>query len=206
MPKTLREALSEYKGKLVKVGMASGFVYIHTVDENTETDIQSINEAYIQNFNRIVELCDVRIERSDKYIREKVRRANAMRRRDWMIVDKDGKVLRKMTDAKRQEYKRFLGLNSLDVEILIRDRKNVYKRRKERLTRHLREAPPFLEREVLDCYRSMNYTDGAQIILVDGIEEGAYWFKREYDLAERAGRLFYKIFDESYYEQEEGSE
>ena len=203
---TLREALKNYEGQLVKVGMSSGYVYIHIVDESTEEAIQSINDAYIQNFKRIAELCTVRIERSDNYIREKVRRAKQMQRRGWMIVDKDGKPLRKMTDAKRQEYKRYIGLNDMDIEILIHDRKSSYKRRKERLTAHLREDRPFLDREVLECYRSMNFTDGAQILLVDGIEEGAYWFKREYDLAEKAGRLVYKIFDESYYEQEEGSE
>lgn len=203
---TLREALKDYEGQLVKVGMSSGYVYIHIVDESTEEAIQSINDAYIQNFKRIAELCTVRIERSDNYIREKVRRAKQMQRRGWMIVDRDGKPLRKMTDAKRHEYKRYIGLNDMDIEILVHDRKSSYKRRKERLTAHLREDQPFLDREVLECYRSMNFTDGAQILLVDGIEEGAYWFKREYDLAEKAGRLVYKIFDESYYEQEEGSE
>ena len=206
MPTTLREELKKCPGQLVKVGMASGFVYIHIVDEHTEADIQKINDAYIQNFLRIVDLCTLRIERSDNYIREKVRRAKAMRRRDWMILDKDGKPLRKMTDAKRQEYKRFLGLNDEDVEILIQDRKNAYKRRRERLTAHITEDPPFLERIVFDSYRSMNFTDGAQVIIVDGIEEGSYWFKREYDIAEAEGRLVYRVFDETYYEQEEGSE
>ena len=192
---TLREVLEEHKGELVKVGMASGYVYIHTVDETTIPDLERINDVYDSNYQRLIDQHQNTIQNAKESMYENLKKAKEFQKDNWMVVKNGQYVLRPLSDIMKRKYKRLLDMDPEDIELEIANTRAVAKRKQRIFKEHLQTCPRFLDREVYTVYPSMSIIGEGTIILCEGIEEGAYWFKAEYDKITQTNRIALKLFD-----------
>ena len=192
---TLREVLEEHYGELVKVGMSSGFVYIHEVDETTIPDLERINDVYDSNFQRLIDQHQETIKNARQTMYDNLKRAKEFKKDNWMVVKNGQYVVRPLSDVMKRKYKQILALDPEEIELEIANKRSIAKRKQKIFKDHLANCPRFLDREVYTVYPSMSIIGEGTIIICEGIEEGAYWFKAEYDEMARRNKIVLKLFD-----------
>ena len=198
---TLREEIKKHRGKLLKIGMASSFVYVHVCDENTESDIQTINKAYRDNMKMAYEQNKLLIDEYPKRFMNRVMRAKQAKRDGW-IKNTYGKP-QKLSQDSIKKYKKLLAMSPEEIEEHLDEMRDKHIARSRKYSWHLKHDLPMLDRQVLEVYTSFE-DKNTIIVIVEGIEEGAYWFPSEYNKAIKQGKIIMKIFDDE--ESENGEE
>lgn len=173
----LIDELKANSGNIVKVGAMNGFFFIGLADDAV-VDIDKINDRYICNYEETIKSLEKSAENAEKKLRNDIRSAKTF------IKENEGKE-----DVNQKHLSRAMKLVALSPEGIKAEAermRKVYLRRKKRLVDHLKNADRLLNREVIDSYDSI-LGDG-RILIVDGIEEGKYWFPEEYE-AEKEGKI-----------------
>ena len=192
---TLKEALEQHYGDLVKVGFASGFVYIHEVDDNTIPELERINDVYESQYRRLIAQHEDTIKNAEARMQVELERARSFSRDNWMVVKNGQYVLRPISDVMKRKYKMLLRMSDGEIKGEIAMKKATAKRKKAIFENHLASLPRFLEREVISSYPSMSQINEGTVIICDGIEEGAYWFKKEYDRFQEENKIVLRLFE-----------
>ena len=193
MPK-LKERLEAHKGELVKVGMQTGFVYIHKVDKDTERIINTINDAYDANYKRLIQWYEQTYNNAESTLENRIKLAEVARDNKWKVY-RDGKFLRDMAPERVKDCKKLLAMTHEDKLIEISRVRSNARRKKNTFETHLKNCPRFLKREVLEEYPTLPDVDIGTILIVEGIEEGAFWFESEFAKALRHNKFALRLFD-----------
>ena len=161
--KTLREYLRESKNN-VKIGAKGGFFWCGVPNEETSQIIGAFSDKYHDEYKSKLE--DVKNYLS-KF--EKVWDAELRRRGTEIINQKrDTPELMKIIHDEWEQDKRKAKLEAFE--------------KKGFLTAYLKEWKDLLDREIIDHYPSIDYTepDGTEIVIIQGEEKGSYWTTKEF--------------------------
>ena len=175
----LYEALEQYKGYDVKLGTNEGSAYVFcgASDANTIHTMRLISEKHYNSLSRQLFKLMYKMNNFDKLHELKENRIIAA----WR--DRDNEKVKEV-----KAYKKYLKLPTI-VEVkerLAEEKARDYKRTTKqyaKLTDYLTGWTDFLERDVTTIYNSL--TDYTYKILFEGIENGAYWTKQEYERANK---------------------
>lgn len=167
---TLKEQLQKLKVN-VKIGANSGFLFCGTYDEDTIDTLNAISicekekikreikqkSSYLKDFETIW----------DKELRVRYENLEKAKKMD----DKNAKV----TKAEIEEIR----------EAWVKDKENNYnltKKRYDLISEYIKTFQYLPDREVKEIYDTIDVSEpnGTKIIIVDGIEKGAYWLTTEY--------------------------
>ena len=167
---TLKEQLQKLKVN-VKIGANSGFLFCGTYDEDTIDTLNAISirekekikreikqkSSYLKDFDTIW----------DKELRVRYENLEKAKKMD----DKNAKV----TKAEIEEIR----------EAWVKDKENNYnltKKRYDLISDYIKTFQYLPDREVKEIYDTIDVSEpkGTKIIIVDGIEKGAYWLTTEY--------------------------
>lgn len=166
----LIDELKANSGNMVKVGAMNGFFFIGSADDAI-TEIDKINDNYICNYKRSIQLLDKRIQNAEKDLRNDINAA-----KQYVQASKNKDDINKEHLAKAIKLSR---LNPDEIKAEAKRIRKMYLHRKKRLADHLKTAERLLDREVTESYNSI--LGHGRILIVDGIEEGKYWFPDEYE-------------------------
>ena len=191
----LRDALAQHYGELVKVGFASGYVYIHEMDDETFSELERINDVYESQYRRLIAQHEDTIKNAEAKMEAELERARSFSRDNWMVIKNGQYVVRPISDVMKRKYKILLQLSPGEIKGEIANTKAVARRKKAIFENHLSSCPRFLEREVLRSYPSLPRINEGTIFICDGIEEGAYWFKKEFDHFQAQNKVCLKLFE-----------
>ena len=167
---TLKEQLQKLKVN-VKIGANSGFLFCGTYDEDT---IDTLNAISIREKEKIKR----EIKQKSSYLKDfetiwdkelRVRYENLEKAKK--MDDKNAKV----TKAEIEEIR----------EAWVKDKENNYnltKKRYDLISDYIKTFQYLPDREVKEIYDTIDVSEpkGTKIIIVDGIEKGAYWLTTEY--------------------------
>lgn len=167
---TLKEQLQKLKVN-VKIGANSGFLFCGTYDEDT---IDTLNAISIREKDKIKR----EIKQKSSYLKDfetiwdkelRVRYENLEKAKK--MDDKNAKV----TKAEIEEIR----------EAWVKDKENNYnltKKRYDLISEYIKTFQFLPDREVKEIYDTIDVSEpkGTKIIIVDGIEKGAYWLTAEY--------------------------
>lgn len=167
---TLKEQLQKLKVN-VKIGANSGFLFCGTYDEDT---IDTLNAISIREKEKIKR----EIKQKSSYLKDfetiwdkelRVRYENLEKAKK--MDDKNAKV----TKAEIEEIR----------EAWVKDKENNYnltKKRYDLISEYIKTFQYLPDREVKEIYDTIDVSEpkGTKIIIVDGIEKGAYWLTTEY--------------------------
>lgn len=159
---TLRETIKVNKGKNIRVGAATAFIYINKCTRSTPNTLERLS---VKEYERLMDLIDANIAHIldfnniwDKITRERLKKI----------------ILHKKID-KIQAY--------IDEELkeTERNKKKDYEQAKRNIkeyTERLKNFIPYLDREVIKMYQSDINDD--VIIIIQGVEAGESWDEQEY--------------------------
>ena len=167
---TLKEQLQKLKVN-VKIGANSGFLFCGTYDEDT---IDTLNAISIREKEKIKR----EIKQKSSYLKDfetiwdkelRIRYENLEKAKK--MDDKNAKV----TKAEIEEIR----------EAWVKDKENNYnltKKRYDLISEYIKTFQFLPDREVKEIYDTIDVSEpkGTKIIIVDGIEKGAYWLTTEY--------------------------
>lgn len=190
----LCERLDAHKGELVKIGAATGFFYIHKVDKDTERIINIINDAYDANYKRLIEWYTETYDNAEATLENRIKLAEVARDNKWKLY-RDGKFLRDMAPERVKDCKKLLAMTHEDKLIEISRVRSNARRKKNTFEEHLKNSPRILGRQVIDEYPTIPEIDRGTILIVEGIEEGAFWFEGEFAKALRSNKFALRLFD-----------
>ena len=190
----LCERLDAHKGELVKVGAVTGFFYIHKVDKDTERIINIINDAYDANYKRLIEWYTETYDNAEATLENRIKLAQVARDNKWKVY-RDGKFLRDMAPERVKDCKKLLAMTHEDKLIEISRVRSNARRKKNTFEEHLKNSPRILGRQVIDEYPTIPEIDRGTILIVEGIEEGAFWFEGEFAKALRSNKFALRLFD-----------
>lgn len=190
----LCERLDAHKGELVKIGAATGFFYIHKVDKDTERIINIINDAYDANYKRLIEWYTETYDNAEATLENRIKLAEVARDNKWKLY-RDGKFLRDMAPERVKDCKKLLAMTHEDKLIEISRVRSNARRKKNTSEEHLKNSPRILGRQVIDEYPTIPEIDRGTILIVEGIEEGAFWFEGEFAKALRSNKFAPRLFD-----------
>lgn len=183
---TLRNELKKYTGKVVKVGMASSFIYIHKVDDETENDIAEINRLYLEQLKVTARLNENLLNGGyRKKFLDRIEKARKAKLNKWIY--EGGRKKAHYSKEQISEAKRLLSMSPEKIEDHIKSKEKIFSDRKKDFDYRMNEELPMLDREVKEVYKALD--PGTTIIIVEGKEEGRFWFKSEFDLAKSSGHL-----------------
>ena len=158
----LREKLTELKGRSIKLGSAMAFFYIGSVEDDIEDTINAINDDYIQRDNDSLARFEKASMASDDAIRKQV-----------ITNEKKKKNPQEFTEEQM-------------VQMIAEERKRLEKVI-ENKKKYLNTAVRMLDREVLNVYPADEiFDDEDLIVIIEGKENGDYWFRSEYEKARLA--------------------
>lgn len=160
----LREQLLKLNGN-VKIGVKSGFVYCHVIDEDTIDTLVGISYDYKNRFKR--NLADVRdyLKRFDEIWK------NELRKRTELLLLDGVKPSAKEKQEVKDEWQK-------DKDKSFKEATN----KEKVISEFLENWKPIPEREVKEIYDTIDTSEpkGTKIILVGGLENGNYWITNEY--------------------------
>ena len=175
----LRELIEKIRDinpdELIAIGAASSFMYFGEPDykeiDKVSKGVYKESELILQDIRANLKGLPAQKDALDK----KVKEAFELYRDIILNADK--------VEIKRQKIISLEG----DIKKLINrlyeceQRRSIYNRRIKELVEYRSNYTPLLDREVIRHYRQEE-SDYAYAIIIDGIESGHYWTKREYDL------------------------
>lgn len=167
---TLKEQLQKLKVN-VKIGANSGFLFCGTYDEDT---IDTLNAISIREKDKIKR----EIKQKSSYLKDfetiwdkelRVRYENLEKAKK--MDDKNAKVTKAEIEEIRKSW--------------VKDKENNYnltKKRYDLISEYIKTFQFLPDREVKEIYDTIDVSEpkGTKIIIVDGIEKGAYWLTAEY--------------------------
>lgn len=167
---TLKEAIKVNKGKNIRVGAATAFIYINKCTRATPNTLERLS---LKEYERLKDLIDTNISHKQDFnnIWDKITR---YRLNKIILHRKIDKIL----DCIAAELK--------DTE---RDKKKDYENTKKNIkeyTERYKNFIPYLDREVIKMYQS-DITDDT-IIIIQGLEIGESWDEEEYKSKKGANR------------------
>ena len=167
---TLKEQLQKLKVN-VKIGANSGFLFCGTYDEDTIDTLNAISirekekikreikqkSSYLKGFETIW----------DKELRIRYENLEKAKKMD----DKNAKVTKAEIEEIRKAWVRDKETNY-----------NITKKRYDLISEYIKKFQYLPDREVKEIYDTIDVSEpkGTKIIIVDGIEKGAYWLTAEY--------------------------
>jgi len=159
---TLREAIKVNQGNKVRIGAATGFIYINKCTRSTPNTLERLS---LKEYERLKDLIDTNISHKQDFnnIWDKITR---YRLNKIILHRKIDKIL----DCIAEELK--------DTE---RDKKKDYENTKKNIkeyTERYKNFVPYLDREVIKMYQSDINND--VIIIIQGLETGESWDEQEY--------------------------
>lgn len=167
---TLKEQLQKLKVN-VKIGANSGFIFCGTYDEDT---IDTLNAISIREKEKIKR----EIKQKSSYLKDfetiwdkelRVRYENLEKAKK--MDDKNAKVTKAEIEEIREAWEK-------DKE----NNYNLTKKRYDLISEYIKTFQFLPDREVKEIYDTIDVSEpkGTKIIIVDGIEKGAYWLTTEY--------------------------
>lgn len=167
---TLKEQLQKLKVN-VKIGANSGFLFCGTYDEDT---IDTLNAISIREKEKIKR----EIKQKSSYLKD-----------FETIWDKELRVrYENLEKAKKMDNKN-AKVTKAEIEEIreawVKDKENNYnltKKRYDLISEYIKTFQYLPDREVKEIYDTIDVSEpnGTKIIIVDGIEKGAYWLTTEY--------------------------
>lgn len=161
----VRELLNKIKGRNIKIGSKSGFVYCHIVDDETIETLEVISYEYKKKFEE--QLKDVKhyLLVFDDFWN------NELRKRSEPLLTTNGKIPDKLKREIKKEWEE--DKTRSHKEALIK---------KETLSEYLDKWKSFVERDVDSYYDSIDAQEPKDtiIIIVRGLENGMFWTTNEY--------------------------
>lgn len=167
---TLKEQLQKLKVN-VKIGANSGFLFCGTYDEDT---IDTLNAISIREKEKIKR----EIKQKSSYLKD-----------FETIWDKELRVrYENLEKAKKMDNKN-AKVTKAEIEEIreawVKDKENNYnltKKRYDLISEYIKTFQFLPDREVKEIYDTIDVSEpkGTKIIIVDGIEKGAYWLTAEY--------------------------
>jgi hypothetical protein len=167
---TLKEQLQKLKVN-VKIGANSGFLFCGTYDEDT---IDTLNAISIREKEKIKR----EIKQKSSYLKDfetiwdkelRVRYENLEKAKK--MDDKNAKVTKVEIEEIREAWVKDKETNY-----------NLTKKRYDLISEYIKTFQFLPDREVKEIYDTIDVSEpkGTKIIIVDGIEKGAYWLTTEY--------------------------
>ena len=167
---TLKEQLQKLKVN-VKIGANSGFLFCGTYDEDT---IDTLNAISIREKEKIKR----EIKQKSSYLKDfetiwdkelRIRYENLEKAKK--MDDKNAKVTKVEIEEIREAW--------------VKDKENNYnltKKRYDLISDYIKTFQFLPDREVKEIYDTIDVSEpkGTKIIIVDGLEKGAYWLTTEY--------------------------
>ena len=185
--RTLKEELQLHKGEMVRIGSAVAFFYIGTVDDDTFSEIDQINDEYIKMFERQSHDYRVRIDGAEDIIRRKITKADEILIHGYTIDCHDGHHT-KLNPKIRKFYQNLADMNDVDIREEARKERARLARAANKIDRYLEGSKRMLHRNVIDAYTADPIVDGpATIIIIEGNETGKYWLSSEYARLKKRG-------------------
>jgi hypothetical protein len=159
---TLREAIKVNKGKNIRVGAATAFIYINKCTRSTPNTLERLSLKECERIKKIIELNETHKQNFnniwDHITRERLKK---------IILNKKIDKIQAYIDEELKETERN---KKKDYE----QTKKSIKEYKERFNNFV----PYLDREVIKMYQSDINDD--VIIIIQGIEAGESWDEQEY--------------------------
>ena len=163
---TVREVLKEYKGKAIKLGGATGFIFCSVVDDDTIKVIREASRKELKSYRQVLKDAE---NRSNNFgSRWKTRTANAIK-----IYKAD------VREGSAPRYKSVADLRAKHVELQRREKK----RNASEIPTYaekIKNFKPILDRKVKEIYPSM-VNDDETIIIFEGDTTGMFWDREEYE-------------------------
>ena len=170
----VRELLNKINGRNIKIGSKSGFVYCHTVDDETIETLEAISYDYKKKFEE--QLKDVKhylLVFDDFWKTELRKRSEPLLKSDIpsdKLEELKNEIKKEWEEDKARSHKEALN-------------------KKATLKEYLEKWKSFVERDVDSYYDSVDVQEpkGTIIIIVRGLENGAYWTTNEYTRSKNNG-------------------
>lgn len=162
---TVREVLKEYKGKAIKLGGATGFIFCSVVDDDTIKVIREASRKELKSYRQVLKDAE---NRSNNFGRRwETRTANAIRVYNANV-----------RDGFKPQYKDIADLKAKHTELQHREKKRnaseipIYGEK-------IKNFKPILDRKVTEIYPSV--VNDETIIIFEGDTTGMYWDRDEYE-------------------------
>lgn len=167
---TLKEQLQKLKVN-VKIGANSGFLFCGTYDEDT---IDTLNAISIREKEKIKR----EIKQKSSYLKDFETIWDKELRVRYENLEKTKKIDDKNAKVTKTEIKEIREAWAKDKE----NNYNLTKKRYDLISEYIKTFQYLPDREVKDIYDTIDNLEpkGTKIIIVDGIEKGAYWLTAEY--------------------------
>ncbi len=167
---TLKEQLQKLKVN-VKIGANSGFLFCGTYDEDTIDTLNAISLREKEKIKREIKQKKDYLDNFDKIWDKELR----IRYEDLEKAKKMDDENAKVTKAEINEIR----------EAWVKDKEtnyNITKKRYDLITDYIKAFQYLPDREVKEIYDTIDVSEpkGTKIIIVDGLEKGAYWLTTEY--------------------------
>lgn len=159
---TLREAIKVNKGKNIRVGAATAFIYINKCTRSTPNTLERLS---LREYERLKGLIDINIAHKQDFnnIWDHITRY----RLNKIIIHKKIDKIQNCIAAELKNTERDKN----------KDYENTKKNIKE-YTERFNNFVPYLDREVIKMYQSDINND--VIIIIQGLETGESWDEQEY--------------------------
>jgi len=167
---TLKEQLQKLKVN-VKIGANSGFLFCGTYDEDT---IDTLNAISIREKEKIKR----EIKQKSSYLKD-----------FETIWDKELRVRYENLEKSKKMDDKNAKVTKVEIEEIreawVKDKEtnyNLTKKRYDLISDYIKTFQYLPDREVKEIYDTIDVSEpkGTKIIIVDGLEKGAYWLTTEY--------------------------
>lgn len=167
---TLKEQLQKLKVN-VKIGANSGFLFCGTYDEDTIDTLNAISIREKEKIKREIKQKSSYLKDFDTIWDEELRVRYENLEKAKKMDDKNAKVTKAEIKEIREAWAKDKEANY-----------NLTKKRYDLISEYIKTFQYLPDREVKDIYDSIDNLEpkGTKIIIVDGIEKGAYWLTTEY--------------------------
>lgn len=176
---TLREELQKHKGKVVRIGAKSAFLFIDEVGDDTEQRIDKLDDYLLacaveqhKDYVRRVNEC---VKRERKKV-EDARQALA----DGYLTEANG-TKKLFTGVTKRNCERVAARTEEEILEAAQKSQQEMKSKARAINSYYSSYVRLLDRPVRKSYPSDPIYDGhAQIIVIEGKEVGKYWLRSEY--------------------------
>ena len=164
----LKNTLKDLKGCNIKIGSNTSFFYCGKVDKNIETTLTKISEKYQKWYENALAKAREKYNSLDSTYDMKIAKAN-------------------------EKYKRSKKKRKVAIDKLLKQKekdKDLLPKKIGSLFHYLRNWKPFLERDVLYVVDSIDMEEkpNTYVIKITGLENGKYWFTKEYEKDQKKKR------------------
>lgn len=167
---TLKEQLQKLKVN-VKIGANSGFLFCGTYDEDTIDTLNAISIIEKDKIKREIKQKSIYLKDFDKIWDKELRSRYENLEKSKKLDDENAIVTKEEIKEIREAWEKEKETNY-----------KITKKRYDLITKYIKTFQLLPDREVKEIYDTIDASEpkGTKIIIVDGIEKGAYWLTTEY--------------------------